>query len=396
MARPSKHIGRRAGKIFTSHIPDHWVIRSQEDQEDYGVDYEIQLGLENADVVTEDIFKIQLKGGEGSDEGKETCKYKHLTNGRLSYPLKIGKLKQYANLDIPIFLVVVCIKPNLEIWWVNLQNNNEINNILEDAKSQKDIKDDAERTIHLKHKFIIKKEDDIDIIDFSDFLKKYREICNYIWNEKRRLLIDYSNDTINHTINFLGKKLFSFIMERYSRDLETKKINNTNINNKIYELLCFINYLSANHNLSYGQIYHLSSVLGKNKNFRKHYYGIGKHFSPKQLYNEFINLKLEEIYEKIDEMADNINIEEEARNLLIEDKDFHNEVIERLKTDDSLYEKLIDALKDDDFNKMMDIAVKHATNAMLNSDPDFKQASDNLRETISKMIKDEMDNLRTD
>jgi hypothetical protein len=38
-----KEIGREAGRLFQSVIPPSWAIRSQEDQEDYGVDYEIYI-----------------------------------------------------------------------------------------------------------------------------------------------------------------------------------------------------------------------------------------------------------------------------------------------------------------------------------------------------------------
>ncbi len=40
-----KVIGRAAGRIFGAAIPNNWVIRNQQDQEDYGVDYEIEFML---------------------------------------------------------------------------------------------------------------------------------------------------------------------------------------------------------------------------------------------------------------------------------------------------------------------------------------------------------------
>jgi len=39
----AKEIGRRAGRIFEFNLPDNWLFRSQEDQEDYGIDGEIEI-----------------------------------------------------------------------------------------------------------------------------------------------------------------------------------------------------------------------------------------------------------------------------------------------------------------------------------------------------------------
>jgi hypothetical protein len=45
MAMTPKEIGRAAGRIFAAAIPSNWVIRNQQDQEDYGIDYEIEVML---------------------------------------------------------------------------------------------------------------------------------------------------------------------------------------------------------------------------------------------------------------------------------------------------------------------------------------------------------------
>ncbi len=57
----AKEIGRKAGRILEFHLPDHWIFRSQEDQEDYGIDGEIELANES-DNATGFIFKAQIKG----------------------------------------------------------------------------------------------------------------------------------------------------------------------------------------------------------------------------------------------------------------------------------------------------------------------------------------------
>ncbi len=216
LSTPPKHIGRRAGKIFTYHLPDHWVIRSQEDQEDYGVDYEIQLGLEHADVVTEDIFKIQLKG---INEIKENDSYfdkgDYAERKKLKYSLEVDKFRHYANLEIPVFLVVVLIDKK-EIFWINLQDNAQIigkDGILNKKAHQKTA------TIFLTNKFTY---DDEGNIEPNELIKKYQEICNFLWSRKSRegKLSEYSENEIDRTINVLENKLFSFILQKY-KNLES-------------------------------------------------------------------------------------------------------------------------------------------------------------------------------
>ncbi|MFN6190586.1 MAG: DUF4365 domain-containing protein [Planctomycetia bacterium] len=56
-------INRVSGRNFKALLPPHWVVRDQEDQEDYGVDFEIELHTSD-DKPTGIIFKAQLKGTE--------------------------------------------------------------------------------------------------------------------------------------------------------------------------------------------------------------------------------------------------------------------------------------------------------------------------------------------
>jgi hypothetical protein len=56
-----KEIGRSASRIFKKAIPENCAIRDQEDQEDYGIDYELEL-TDKEDHATGFIFKMQQKG----------------------------------------------------------------------------------------------------------------------------------------------------------------------------------------------------------------------------------------------------------------------------------------------------------------------------------------------
>jgi hypothetical protein len=59
----SKEISRAAGKIFQNMLPPNWAVRSQEDQEDYGIDYELEK-TDARDHATGFILKAQQKGVE--------------------------------------------------------------------------------------------------------------------------------------------------------------------------------------------------------------------------------------------------------------------------------------------------------------------------------------------
>ncbi|WP_154215517.1 DUF4365 domain-containing protein, partial [Vibrio parahaemolyticus] len=62
-------IGEAAGRIFSFYAPLNWIIRSQEDQNDHGIDLEIELkNAEGIALGQESVFKIQLKG-------QKSCSY---------------------------------------------------------------------------------------------------------------------------------------------------------------------------------------------------------------------------------------------------------------------------------------------------------------------------------
>lgn len=99
MTLTPKQIGRAAGRIFQSSIPINWAYRCQEDQEDYGVDAEIEI-IGDDEKATGFIFKAQIKGQENVS----------IINGGdiASFSLSTERLNYYMNqLDVPIILVVV-------------------------------------------------------------------------------------------------------------------------------------------------------------------------------------------------------------------------------------------------------------------------------------------------
>jgi hypothetical protein len=110
-----KEINRASGKIFAQSIPNNWAIRNQEDQEDYGIDYELELIAEN-DQPTGFIFKVQQKGVEAATI---------INNGTIiSFSdLPIGKIHYYLRqIRLPVVLVVVDLKSKLS-YWTMLQAN---------------------------------------------------------------------------------------------------------------------------------------------------------------------------------------------------------------------------------------------------------------------------------
>lgn len=113
----AKEIGRKAGRILEFHLPDHWIFRSQEDQEDYGIDGEIELA-NKFDNATGFIFKAQIKGQEAVSI---------IENGTIaSFNRKLERLKYYMQeVEIPVILIVVDVTTN-KIFWKSLQDDSQL------------------------------------------------------------------------------------------------------------------------------------------------------------------------------------------------------------------------------------------------------------------------------
>jgi hypothetical protein len=119
-----KEIGREAGRIFQFHLPRHWSFRVQEDQEDYGIDAEIEI-IDSSDHATGFIFKVQIKGQKSVNI---------IQKGAVaSFSHRVEKLKYYMNqIEIPVILVVVDVTLK-KIFWRSLQDDETLREILKQA-----------------------------------------------------------------------------------------------------------------------------------------------------------------------------------------------------------------------------------------------------------------------
>ena len=111
-------IGTAAGRIFEYKAPFNWIIRTQEDQNDHGIDCEIELKDSNGKALgQESVFKIQLKG-------QENCSF--IEDGqKLSFSVSRARLQYYLKFNIPVILVVVEVSSE-EIYWISVTDNQEI------------------------------------------------------------------------------------------------------------------------------------------------------------------------------------------------------------------------------------------------------------------------------
>ncbi|EOB1942158.1 DUF4365 domain-containing protein, partial [Salmonella enterica] len=127
MALTPKQIGRAAGRIFQSNIPINWAYRCQEDQEDYGVDAEIEI-IADDEKATGFIFKAQIKGQENVSI---------INDGNIaSFNLSTERLNYYMNqLDVPIILVVVDVTKK-KVYWCSLQDDQSLSSRLAISNSE--------------------------------------------------------------------------------------------------------------------------------------------------------------------------------------------------------------------------------------------------------------------
>lgn len=111
-------IGIEAGRIFTYNLPPNWLFRSQEDQNDHGIDAEIEVtdpkGVARG---SEYVFKVQIKG-------EANCTL--LKNQKaISFNLPTSKLRYYLSFNIPVILVVVEVSSET-IYWLSITDNDEL------------------------------------------------------------------------------------------------------------------------------------------------------------------------------------------------------------------------------------------------------------------------------
>ena len=138
-------IGAEAGRIFEYNLPSNWIFRSQEDQNDHGIDGEIEVKNSNGMAQGKEfVFKVQIKGEETSN---------YIDNGKkLSFNIKTSKLKYYLSFNIPVILVVVETSSE-KIYWTSITDNEEL------ASKIYNVKTDSIQ-IHLPVENTIKRRDD--------------------------------------------------------------------------------------------------------------------------------------------------------------------------------------------------------------------------------------------
>lgn len=111
-------IGIEAGRIFTYNLPSNWLFRSQEDQNDHGIDAEIEVTDKNGVAQgSEFVFKVQIKGEANCTLLK--------SQQVVSFNLPTNKLKYYLSFNIPVILVVVDVSSEI-IYWVSITDNDDL------------------------------------------------------------------------------------------------------------------------------------------------------------------------------------------------------------------------------------------------------------------------------
>lgn len=156
-------IGTEAGRIFEYNLPSSWIFRSQEDQNDFGIDGEIEIKDENGTALgKESVFKVQIKGEESST---------YIHGGEiLSFNLKMERLKYYFAFNIPVILVVVEISSE-KVYWIPITNDEKLRAKAIESENNGSIQ------VHLPIKnTLIRKKDELangllsSVIDCWDYL----------------------------------------------------------------------------------------------------------------------------------------------------------------------------------------------------------------------------------
>lgn len=122
-----KEIARLADGIFRRTLPANWAYRDQQNQEDYGIDAEVEL-MAPGDKATGFIFKLQIKG--------TTELVVHADGLTVAFAgLKVERLEYYVDsVKIPVVLVIVDVSNDV-VYWTVLQGNTTISDALDDART---------------------------------------------------------------------------------------------------------------------------------------------------------------------------------------------------------------------------------------------------------------------
>lgn len=201
----AKEIGRKAGRIFQNALPANWAFRSQEDQEDYGIDGEIELADES-DHATGFIFKVQIKGQQSVsliNEGKT-----------VSFTISCDKLQYYLKqIEYPIIFAVVDVTTE-NIYWRTLQDDPVLSRAIAEAISNKrsslSIHLDANRTLTGKTEDML-----VSVEQNMDWLRI--NAVKRISKPARDILKSHSEQTIEELLAQTKNLTFQLRIDKFQR-----------------------------------------------------------------------------------------------------------------------------------------------------------------------------------
>jgi len=187
-------IGAAAGRIFNYKAPLNWIIRSQEDQDDHGIDCEIELKDPSGKALgQESVFKIQLKG-------QENCSF--IDDGQtLSFSVSRARLQYYLKFNIPVILVVVEVYSE-DIYWVSVTDNKEILEKVRDSATDT-------LTVHLPVENKLERDDSA---TFNKLLEAVQECWDFLSLRDLKLAVNNCKtlqpEALNTCIEQVGDALF--------------------------------------------------------------------------------------------------------------------------------------------------------------------------------------------
>lgn len=208
----SGEIGTQAGRIFEYNLPNSWIFRSQEDQNDFGIDGEIEIKDSSGKAIgKESVFKVQIKGEEQSNYIKG--------NSLLSFTLKLERLRYYFEFKVPVILIVVEVSSE-KIYWLPLTNDEDLRVKAAGANSNEFIQ------IHIPVENTLIRKDDHSasrILDVVTDCWDYLDIKGLKESIIRYPMIPPA--TLNKKIEDIGEALFKAYHQQLHNLLSDKKYN---------------------------------------------------------------------------------------------------------------------------------------------------------------------------